>query len=167
MKRLEPDAGKLASPVLRGERCSNALFLPDQLIGRLGKDPEVRYTTEGEAVANVSIATTESWKDKTGAKQEKTEWHNLVFYRRLAEVVGEHLKKGALIYIEGKLTTEKYQKDGEDRYITKIVVSEMKMLGGNKASDEHQVAEPVAKTTARNGNNGAAKPAKQAGSEPF
>jgi single-strand DNA-binding protein len=101
-----------------------------QLIGRLGKDPEVRYTTEGEAVANVSIATTESWKDKTGAKQEKTEWHNLVFYRRLAEVVGEHLKKGALIYIEGKLTTEKYQKDGEDRYITKIVVSEMKMLGG-------------------------------------
>lgn len=78
---------------LGGERCSNALFLPDQLIGRLGKDPEVRYTTEGEAVANVSIATTESWKDKTGAKQEKTEWHNLVFYRRLAEVVGEHLKK--------------------------------------------------------------------------
>jgi single-strand DNA-binding protein len=76
-----------------------------QLIGRLGKDPEVRYTTEGEAVANVSIATTESWKDKTGAKQEKTEWHNLVFYRRLAEVVGEHLKKGALIYIEGKLTS--------------------------------------------------------------
>ncbi len=138
-----------------------------QLIGRLGKDPEVRYTTEGEAVANVSIATTESWKDKAGGKQEKTEWHNLVFYRRLAEVVGEHLKKGALIYIEGKLTTEKYQKDGEDRYITKIVVSEMKMLGGNKVLDDHHVAEPVAKTSARNGNNGAGKSAKQAGPAPF
>ncbi len=138
-----------------------------QLIGRLGKDPEVRYTTEGEAVANVSIATTESWKDKAGGKQEKTEWNNLVFYRRLAEVVGEYLKKGALIYIEGKLTTEKYQKDGEDRYITKIVVSEMKMLGGNKVSDEHQVAEPVAKTSARNGNNGAEKSAKQTVQEPF
>lgn len=138
-----------------------------QLIGRLGKDPEVRYTTSGDAVANVSIATTESWKDKQGQQQEKTEWHNLVFYRRQAEVVGEDLKKGALIYVEGKLTTEKYQKDGEDRYITKIAVSDMKMLGGNKVSDAPHVAEPAAKTTARNGNNGAGKPAKQAGPEPF
>ena len=107
-----------------------------QLIGRLGKDPEIRYTQGSEAVANVSLATSESWKDKNGEKQEKTEWHNLVFYRRLAEVVGEHLKKGALIYVEGKITTEKYQKDGEDRYVTKIVVSEMKMLGGNKTDGE-------------------------------
>lgn len=111
-----------------------------QLIGRLGKDPEVRYTTESEAVTNVSLATSESWKDKNGVKQEKTEWHNLVFYRRIAEVVGEHLKKGALIYVEGKITYEKYQKDGEDRYITKIVVSEMKMLGGNKTESEPSVA---------------------------
>ena len=106
-----------------------------QLIGRLGKDPEVRYTTEGDAVANVSLATTESWKGKDGTKNEKTEWHNLVFFRRQAEVVGEYLKKGALIYVEGKLTTEKYQKDGEDRYITKIVVSDMKMLGSKTESE--------------------------------
>ena len=114
-----------------------------QLIGRLGKDPEIRYTQGSEAVANVSLATSESWKDKNGEKQEKTEWHNLVFYRRLAEVVGEHLKKGALIYVEGKITTEKYQKDGEDRYVTKIVVSEMKMLGGNKTDGESYVAAPA------------------------
>ena len=114
-----------------------------QLIGRMGKDPEIRYTQGSEAVANVSLATSESWKDKNGEKQEKTEWHNLVFYRRLAEVVGEHLKKGALIYVEGKITTEKYQKDGEDRYVTKIVVSEMKMLGGNKTDGESHVAAPA------------------------
>ncbi len=114
-----------------------------QLIGRLGIDPEVRYTQEREAVATVSMATSENWKDKAGEKQEKTEWHNLVFYRRLAEVVGEHLKKGALIYVEGKITTEKYQKDGEDRYVTKIVVSEMKMLGGNKTDGEPHVAAPA------------------------
>ena len=114
-----------------------------QLIGRLGKDPEIRYTQGSEAVATVSLATSESWKDKNGEKQEKTEWHNLVFYRRLAEVVGEHLKKGSLIYIEGKITTEKYQKDGEDRYATKIVVSEMKMLCGNKTDGESHVAAPA------------------------
>ena len=114
-----------------------------QLIGRLGKDPENRYNQGSEAVATVSLATSESWKDKNGEKQEKTEWHNLVFYRRLAEVVGEHLKKGALIYVEGKITTEKYQKDGEDRYVTKIVVSEMKMLGGNKTDGESHVAAPA------------------------
>jgi len=118
-----------------------------QLIGRMGRDPEVRTTTSGDAVANVSLATTESWRDKAGDKQEKTEWHNLVFYRGLAEVVGEHLKKGALIYIEGKLTTEKYEKDGVDHYATKIVVSEMKMLGGNNKADheEHSSAAPAAK----------------------
>lgn len=114
-----------------------------QLIGRLGKDPEIRYTQGSEAVANVSLATSESWKDKNGEKQEKTEWHNLVFYRRLAEVVGEHLKKGSLIYIEGRITTEKYQKDGEDRYVTKIVVSEMKMLGGNRTDGESHVVAPA------------------------
>ncbi len=140
-----------------------------QFIGRLGKDPEVRYTTAGDAVANVSLATTETWKDKQGQQQEKTEWHNLVFYRRQAEVVGEYLKKGALIYVEGKLTTEKYEKNGEDRYVTKIAVSEMKMLGGNnKATDEsHHDAAPAASTTARRDNKGT-KPAQQtAGPEPF
>lgn len=139
-----------------------------QLIGRLGKDPEVRVFTNGDAVANVSLATTETWKDKQGQSQEKTEWHNLVFYRRQAEVVGEYLKKGALIYVEGKLTTEKYEKNGEDRYVTKIAVSEMKMLGGNnKATDEiHHDAAP----TKSNKPSSAAKNGKAdsySGPEPF
>ena len=100
------------------------------LVGNLGKDPEVRYLPEGGAVCNFSIATTETWKDKAGEKQEKTEWHNLVFYRRLAEIAGEYLKKGAQIYIEGKLQTRKWQtKEGQDRYSTEIIVSEMQMLG--------------------------------------
>ena len=101
------------------------------LIGHLGKDPEVRYMPSGEAVANVTLATSETWKDKSGEKQEKTEWHNVVFFKRLAEIVGEYLKKGSLIYVEGRITTEKWQdKEGKDRYTTKIVANEMKMLGG-------------------------------------
>ena len=101
------------------------------LIGRLGKDPETRYMTNGEAVTNATLATSENWKDKSGEKQEKTEWHNLVFYRRLAEIAGEYLKKGAQIYVEGKIQTRKWQdKEGKDRYTTEIVVNEMTMLGG-------------------------------------
>ena len=99
------------------------------LIGHLGKDPEVRYMPSGEAVANVTLATSETWKDKNGEKQEKTEWHNIVFFKRLAEIAGEYLKKGSQIYVEGRITTEKWQdKEGKDRYTTKIVASEMKML---------------------------------------
>jgi len=101
------------------------------LVGHLGKDPEVRYMPSGEAVANITLATSETWKDKNGVKQEKTEWHNIVFYKRLAEIAGEYLKKGSLIYVEGRITTEKWQdKEGKDRYTTKIVANEMKMLGG-------------------------------------
>jgi single-strand DNA-binding protein len=104
------------------------------LVGHLGKDPEVRYMPSGEAVANVTLATSETWKDKTGEKQEKTEWHNIVFYKRLAEIAGQYLKKGSLIYVEGRITTEKWQdKEGKDRYTTKIVANEMKMLGGKSA----------------------------------
>ena len=100
------------------------------LIGRLGKDPETRYMTSGEAVTNCTLATSENWKDKSGEKQEKTECHNLVFYRRLAEIAGEYLKKGAQVYIEGKLQTRKYQtKEGQERYTTEIIVNEMQMLG--------------------------------------
>jgi single-strand DNA-binding protein len=100
------------------------------LVGHLGKDPEVRYMPSGEAVANVTLATSESWKDKSGEKQEKTEWHNIVFFKRLAEIAGEYLKKGSLIYVEGRITTEKWtDKEGKDRYTTKIVANEMKMLG--------------------------------------
>ena len=104
------------------------------LIRHLGKDPEVRYMPNGEAVANVTLATSETWKDKTGEKQEKTEWHNIVFFKRLAEIAGQYLKKGSLIYVEGRITTEKWRtKEGQDRYTTKIVANEMKMLGGKSS----------------------------------
>ena len=115
------------------------------LIGRLGKDPETRYMTNGEAVTNVSLATSENYKDKSGEKQERTEWHNLVFYRRLAEIAGEYLKKGALIYVEGRIQNRKYQdKEGKDRYISEIVVNEMKMLGSKRDGDQGENKEPAA-----------------------
>ena len=101
------------------------------LIGNLGRDPEIRYASNGSAIANFSIATSESWNDKnSGEKVEKTEWHRIVAYRRLAEIIGEYLKKGSHVYIEGKLQTRKWQdKDGQDRYTTEIVANEMQMLG--------------------------------------
>ncbi|MCP5158244.1 MAG: single-stranded DNA-binding protein [Gammaproteobacteria bacterium] len=102
------------------------------LIGNLGKDPEVRYMPSGKAVANVTIATSESWKDRnTGEKQERTEWHNLVFYSPLAEIVGQYLRKGSSIFVEGRLQTRKWQdkNTGQDRYTTEIIANEMKMLG--------------------------------------
>lgn len=103
------------------------------LVGNCCKDPETKYMTNGEAVTNLSIATNEKWKDKAGNKQEKAEFHNLVFYRRLAEVAGEYLKKGAQIYVEGKLATRKWQdKEGKDRYTTEIIVNELQMLGGKQ-----------------------------------
>lgn len=112
------------------------------LIGRLGKDPETRYMTSGEAVTNCTLATSENWKDKSGEKQEKTEWHNLVFYRRLAEIAGEYLKKGSQIYVEGKLQTRKWQdKEGKDRYTTEIIVNEMTMLGGKSTGGSFEVVE--------------------------
>ncbi|MCP4993262.1 MAG: single-stranded DNA-binding protein [Gammaproteobacteria bacterium] len=100
------------------------------LIGNLGGDPEVRYMPNGNAVANVTVATSESWKDKnTGESQERTEWHRVVFFRRLAEIVGEYLKKGSKVYVEGKLQTRKWQdQNGNDRYTTEIVANEMQML---------------------------------------
>ena len=102
------------------------------LVGNLGRDPEVRYTPGGSAVANVTIATSEQWKDKqTGDNQERTEWHRVVFFGRLAEIVSEYVKKGQQIYIEGSLRTNKWQdQSGNDRYTTEIIASEMQMLGG-------------------------------------
>ncbi|HSG11408.1 MAG TPA: single-stranded DNA-binding protein [Gammaproteobacteria bacterium] len=102
------------------------------LVGNLGKDPEVRYMPNGNAVANITLATSESWKDKqTGEQQEKTEWHRVVMFRRLGEIAGEYLKKGSQVYIEGKLQTRKWQDNsGNDRYTTEIIASEMQMLGG-------------------------------------
>ena len=106
------------------------------LVGNLGKDPEIRYSASGAAIANITIATSDNWKDKqTGEKQERTEWHRVVFFNRLAEVVGEYLKKGSQVYVEGRLQTRKWQdKDGQDRYTTEIVASEMQMLGGRGGS---------------------------------
>ena len=106
------------------------------LVGHLGKDPEVRYSPNGGAVANITLATSESWKDKnSGEKQERTEWHRVVFFGRLAEIAGEYLKKGAQIYVEGRLQTRKWQdKEGKDRYTTEIVAGEMQMLGGRSGS---------------------------------
>jgi len=101
------------------------------LIGNLGADPEVRYMPAGDAVANITLATSMRWKDKqTGERKESTEWHRVVFYRRLAEIAGEYLKKGSQVYIEGRLQTRKWQgQDGQDRYTTEIIATEMHMLG--------------------------------------
>lgn len=121
------------------------------LIGHLGRDPEVRYMPNGDPVCNVSLATSETWKDKaTGEKQEATEWHNLIFYRKLAEIAGEYLKKGSPIYVEGSLRTRKWKdKDGRDRYTTEIRVAEMTMLGskgGDRGSqDDRQQRRPADK----------------------
>lgn len=111
------------------------------LVGNLGRDPEVRYLPSGEAVCNFSIATTDSWKDKSGVKQERTEWHNIVMYRKLAEIAGEHLKKGQSVYVEGRLQTNKWQtKEGQDRYSTEIIADQMQMLGGRDTSGVNQVS---------------------------
>lgn len=107
------------------------------LIGNLGQDPEVRYTPNGVAIANLRLATSESWKDQQGQTQERTEWHRVVMYRRLAEIAGEYVKKGSKVYIEGKLQTRKWQdKDGQDRYTTEIVADEMQMLDGRPGAGD-------------------------------
>lgn len=136
------------------------------LIGRCGKDPETRYMTNGDAVTNVSIATSETWKDKSGEKQEKTEWHNLTFYKRLAEIVGEYVKKGSEIYVEGKISTRKWQdKEGKDRYTTEIICHEMKMLGGKRdagsgdPSEHHSGAVDQKNPTYSQASNPAGAPA--------
>ena len=104
------------------------------LIGNLGQDPEVRYMANGNAVANVTVATSESWKDQQGQQQERTEWHRCVMYRRLAEIAGEYLKKGSKVYLEGRLQTREWQdQQGQKRYTTEIIVNEMQMLDGRPA----------------------------------
>ncbi|MFP5382968.1 MAG: single-stranded DNA-binding protein [Gammaproteobacteria bacterium] len=119
------------------------------LIGNLGKDPETRYMPSGGAVTNVTIATSESWKDKqSGQQQERTEWHRVVFFNKLAEIAGEYLKKGSKVYIEGALRTRSYDKDGQKHYTTEIVANEMQMLDGKGGSgspamdDDHGFDQP-------------------------
>ena len=105
------------------------------LVGNLGADPETRYTPSGTAITEIRIATSEAWKDKqTGEQQERTEWHRVTFFGKLAEIAGEYLKKGAQVYVEGKIKTEEYEKDGVKRYSTKVIADQMQMLGGRQDS---------------------------------
>jgi len=131
------------------------------LIGNLGKDPEVRYMPNGDAVTNITLATTETWKDKAGEKQEKTEWHRITFYRRLAEIAGEYLKKGRSVYVEGRLETRKWtDKAGTDRYTTEIIANDMKMLGSKPGGSSFEVENkndkitPTKDSSANAANNG-------------
>ena len=112
------------------------------LIGRLGKDPETRFMPNGETVCNFSVATSESWNDRNGQRQERTEWHNITMYRRLAEIAGQYLKKGSQVYLEGKIQTRKYtDKNGVERTAYDIIVNEMKMLGGGNNDGQSAQAE--------------------------
>ena len=109
------------------------------LIGNLGKDPETRYMPNGDAVTNITLATTETWKDKNGEKQEKTEWHRVTFYRKLAEIAGEYLKKGRPVYVEGRLETRKWtDKAGVERYTTDVIATDMKMLGSKPGGTTYE-----------------------------
>lgn len=119
------------------------------LVGHLGRDPEVRYTEDDKTIANISIATSETWKDKSGEKQEKTEWHRVTFFGKLADVVGQYLVKGSQVYVEGRLQTRKWQdKDGQDRYTTEIIADRMQMLGG-KGQASQDASEPAAEKPAK------------------
>ena len=114
------------------------------LIGRLGRDPEVRYMPNGEAVCNFSVATSEKYTDKNGQRQEATEWHNVTMYRKLAEIAGQYLTKGSQVYLEGKIQSRKYQgKDGIERTAYDIIVNEMKMLGGGNSEQQAQAEAPT------------------------
>lgn len=126
------------------------------LIGNLGADPETRYTTGGDAVCNIRLATTDSWKDKaSGEQRESTEWHRVVLYRRLGEIAGQYLKKGSSVYIEGRIKTRKWQnKDGQDQYTTEIEATELKMLGsrGDQPAPSANTFTPSSKPRGNTGN---------------
>ena len=126
-------------------------------IGNLGADPETKYMPNGDCVANIRIACTESWKDKsTGEKKESTEWVRVVFYRKLAEIVGQYLKKGSSVYVEGRIRTRKWQdKEGQERYTTEIEANEMQMLGGKPAGDSAQSQQKPQQRNAQGAQGGA------------
>ncbi len=131
------------------------------LIGNLGADPEVRYMPSGDAITNIRLATTDTWKDKNGEKQERTEWHRVVFFGKTAEIAGEYLKKGSQVYVEGRLQTRKWQdKDGQDRYTTEIVADRMQMLGSRGGNANFEVQDRPAKEST---GGSSAKPAKAGG----
>lgn len=125
-----------------------------QIIGNLGNDPEVKYTSAGMAITNISVATTEKWKDQAGNPKEETEWHRVVFFGKLAEIAGEYLRKGSSVYVEGRLKTEKWQdQNGVDRYTTKVIAGEMKMLGGRPANDNGQAPQQRQQRPAQGGTS--------------
>ena len=137
------------------------------IVGNLGRDPETRYMPDGGAITNISVATTDVWKDKQGEKQEKTEWHRVAFFGKLAEIAGEYLKKGSQVYVEGRLQTRKWQdKDGADKYTTEIVADRMQMLGsrqGMGGAGAGAGAEREAPEREGAAAKGSAKPAAKAG----
>jgi single-strand DNA-binding protein len=130
------------------------------LVGNVGQDPETRYMPNGGAVTNLSIATSETWKDKNnGEQQERTEWHRVVFYQRLAEIVAEYIKKGSKIYVEGSLRTRSWEQDGVKRYATEIIASEMQMLdgrggAGGEGGGSYQPSQPAQQRNSGGGNGG-------------
>jgi single-strand DNA-binding protein len=130
------------------------------LVGTVGKDPEMKYMPSGDAIANISVATNDSWKDKnTGEKKEVTEWHRVVFFRQLAEIAGKYLRKGQQVYIEGSLKTRSWEKDGQKHYATEIVASDMQMLGGRPGGGmgagnyEESAAAPAPRSNAGGSSN--------------
>lgn len=134
------------------------------IIGNLGRDPEVRYLPDGGAITNISVATTESWKDKEGTKQEKTEWHRIVFFGKLAEIAGEYLKKGSQLYVEGRIATRKWQdKEGNDKYTTEIVGEKLQMLGSRGPGGAREEGAPASEGTSakdyEKARGGASRPA--------
>jgi single-strand DNA-binding protein len=141
------------------------------LIGNLGRDPETRYMPDGGAITNISIATTETWKDKAGEKQEKTEWHRVAFFGKLAEIAGEYLKKGSQVYVEGRLQTRKWQdKEGVDKFTTEIVADRMQMLGSRSGAGGGAGGgdrEPPADREATSSSKPAGKPAAKAAGGKF
>ena len=117
------------------------------LVGHLGKDPETKVMANGDSVTNITLATSESWKDKSGEKVEKTEWHRVTFYRKLAEIAGNYLKKGSFIYVEGRIETRKWtDKSGAERYTTEIIASDMKMLGAKPADSGSRAPQQTEET---------------------
>ena len=130
------------------------------IIGNLGRDPETRYMPDGGAITNISVATTDKWKDKNGEMQEKTEWHRVAFFGKLAEIAGEYLKKGSQVYVEGRLQTRKWQdKDGADKYTTEIVANQMQMLGSRAGMGGGRGGEAPEATEGGGGSSGGARPA--------
>ena len=137
------------------------------LVGTVGKDPEMKYMPSGDAIANISVATNESWKDKSsGEKKEITEWHRVVFFRQLADIVGKYMRKGQQVYIEGSLKTRSWEKDGQKHYATEIIASDMQMLGGRQGGGMGAGSYDEAPRSSNSGGGYGSAPAAQQSAAP-